>query len=130
MIRRGHRFHGYNSLNYVYKNGKTFRGPVLAVRTAENTKRDSYRVAVVVSKKTSKSAVVRNRIRRRIYEIIRKHEAAINSPVDIVVTIFSDSVATVPIEKIENEILEQFKRAKILHQSTPSVHATIEQKEI
>lgn len=34
-------------------------------------KYDEYRLAVVVSKKVSKSAVVRNRIRRRIFESVR-----------------------------------------------------------
>jgi ribonuclease P protein component len=66
MIGRANRFHGYNSLRYVYKHGKTVRGPHMSLRFCPDAKRQDYRLAVVVSKKISKSAVARNRIRRRI----------------------------------------------------------------
>jgi ribonuclease P protein component len=60
MISRAHRFHGYNSLNFVYRNGQTVRGPLFAIKYTINPKRKSYRAAVVVSKKVNKSAVARN----------------------------------------------------------------------
>ncbi len=74
MIAKAHRFHGYGSLNFVYKNGKTERGPLFAVKSILNPKRSEYRMAVVVSRKVNKSAVARNRIRRRLYEIVRSLE--------------------------------------------------------
>ncbi len=64
MISRKHRFHGYGSLKYVYKNGAAVRGPLFAIKFVENPKRDTYRLAVVISRKINKSAVARNRIRR------------------------------------------------------------------
>lgn len=114
MILGKHRFHGYNSLRYVYSHGTTFRGTMLAVRIAENSRRDSYRCAVVVSKKISKSAVVRNRIRRRMYELMRAEGVHIERPVDIVITIYSDQVATVPASELKTTFNKLLAQAGVL----------------
>jgi ribonuclease P protein component len=71
MISRSHRFHGYNSLRHVYRHGRMARGSQFAVKAALNPRRQTYRVAVVVSRKVNKSAVARNRMRRRLYELVR-----------------------------------------------------------
>lgn len=107
MIGRANRFHGYGGLRYVYRNGRVVRGPVLSMRISKNPRRSAYRLAVVVSKKVHKSAVVRNRIRRRIYELFRIHQDKINGPYDIVCTVFSESVATMENQPLEAMILEQ-----------------------
>ena len=65
MLGKLHRFHGYNALNLAHKQGQVVRGPAMSLKYMLNTRRQIYRVAVVVSKKVSKSAVTRNRIRRR-----------------------------------------------------------------
>src|SRR3982751_4999638 len=96
MISRRHRFHGYGSLKYVYKNGLTVRGPLFGLKAIQNPKRNSYRLAVVVSKKVDKSAVARNRIRRRLYEAVHSHEADIIQPFDIVLNVFHASVIDEP----------------------------------
>jgi ribonuclease P protein component len=99
MLAYKYRFHGYHSLDTVYKRGTTIRGPFVMVRYVPNPKRQNFRAAVVVSKKVQKSAVVRNRIRRRIYEIIRNHVPA-GTPYDIVVTVFDEAAATMPAAKL------------------------------
>lgn len=114
MIRRANRFHGYGSLRYVYQNGKTVRGPLCAIKFVENTRRKDFRVSVVVSKKVSKSAVVRNRIRRRLYEAIRLESSAITQPYDIVVTVFNEQLATIPAPEVAKIVHAQFKQAKII----------------
>lgn len=68
----------------------------------------------MVSRKVSKSAVVRNRIRRRLYELVRKYETEITQPFDILVLVYSDAVATAPASKLEQQLVAQFKKAKIL----------------
>ncbi len=112
MITKSNRFHGYGSLRFVYKNGKTVRGPIIAVRFLYNARRQHYRAAVVVSKKVDKSAVGRNRIRRRIYEVIRN--LAIQDPYDIVVTVFHDQVAQITHEELQIMLTAQFKQAGII----------------
>jgi ribonuclease P protein component len=112
MIARSHRFHGYGSLRYVYQNGQTVRGPLTALKYVSNARRKDYRLAIVVSKKVNKSAVVRNRIRRRLYEAMRRQQ--IDRPFDMVLTVFHEQVATLPAEELERLVRAQLKQAKIL----------------
>lgn len=85
MIPSPFRFHGHNSLRYVYTNGKAVRSQPMTIKWVKNTHRTKPRVSVVVSKKVLKSAIGRNRIRRRIYEYMRLHLDQLNDVYDIVV---------------------------------------------
>ena len=113
MISKQHRFHGRASLRYVYKNGKVVRGPWFSLRHAGNPRRETYRAAVVVSKKISKSAVTRNRIRRRLYEALREQEAGISGAPDIVITVFNGSALDAPFQKLGAELAAQLEKAGI-----------------
>ena len=88
----------------------------MTVKYALNDRRSDYRVAVVVSKKVSKSAVMRNRIRRRIYEIIRLHEAAIDQPYDIVLTVFHERLAAMPSKELAELLHDQLQQAGLLRE--------------
>jgi ribonuclease P protein component len=114
MISRINRFHGHGSLNYVYRNGKTVRGPLCSIRYTPNNRRENYRLSIVVSKKVNKSAVVRNRIRRRLYESFRLKSEQFNGVYDIVVTVFNDQLATIDTEDIKKLVHTQLKQAKII----------------
>ena len=109
MIGRRNRFHGHNALKTVYQHGTTVRGSVISLKFNQN-KRQTYRIAVVVSKKVHKSAVVRNRIRRRIYEICRKQTTTDLNGFDLVFTIFSDQIATIEHEKLEKYVKDLLKK--------------------
>lgn len=98
MITRSHRFHGYTSLSAAYRRGSVVRGPQLSLRYMERP-RGSYRVAVVVSRKVSKSAVVRNRIRRRLYELVRARSGRLGN-YDLIFTVFSDQLTSAPPAKL------------------------------
>src|SRR5688572_27144465 len=113
MIPSTHRFHGRNSLRFVYRQGWQVRGDVLAVRVVRNPRRSTWRAAVVVSRKISKSAVVRNRIRRRIFEVVRTQSSRINGPYDIVFTAFSDSLATLAGDDLRRTVLSCLQRAGV-----------------
>lgn len=114
MISRAHRFHGYGSLRHVYRTGKTVRGPLCALKYGENPRRQSYRLAVVVSKKVAKSAVLRNRIRRRIYEAVRLLEDRINNPYDLVITVFHEQMAVIDNDELRQIIKAQLKQAGVI----------------
>lgn len=114
MLKKANRFHGYGSLRHVYRSGTTVRGPVTALKYLKNQHRQTYRLAVVVSRKVSKSAVVRNRIRRRIFEIVRGFESDLNGPYDLVITVFSESVADMPADQLSKQIKNQFAQANLL----------------
>ena len=96
MLKRANRFHGHNSLNWAYKNGRSIRDPKITLKYAQNPRRNSYRAAVVVSRKVSKSAVVRNRIRRRVYECFREQAKDIKGGADLIFQVYSEEVASMP----------------------------------
>ena len=101
MITAAHRFHGYGSLRGVYQRGQNLRGPLLSLKFNRREQHRPYRVAVVVSRKVSKSAVVRNRIRRRIYEIVRQGSNTVAPGMDLVFTVFDEQLASLPAAELQ-----------------------------
>lgn len=132
MLTRRHRFHGHSSLTYVYRHGSTVRGQHIAVRFVRNDRRPDYRMAVIVSRKVHKSAVQRNRVRRRIYEIVRTGKP-IPVPHDIVVTVFSDQIVELPAEELTRLVRNLFKKAGLYHNALPapnrSEHGIVKSRE-
>ncbi|HLZ14852.1 MAG TPA: ribonuclease P protein component [Candidatus Saccharimonadales bacterium] len=120
MIHSTHRFHGRSALRFVYQKGVVVRGEVpIALRYARNPRARSWRAAVVVSRKVSKAAVVRNRIRRRIFEIVRQHAAAYTPQYDLVFSVYDAALATMDYETLERIIVGQLQKAGILAAPTP-----------
>lgn len=113
MLSYKHRFHGHNSLRYVYKNGRPVRSAHMTLRATKNPKRKHSRFAVVVSKKVMKSAVGRNRIRRRLYEILRRNLDHISPAHDVVLLVSHPDIRTVPAVELEELVVSQLTQAKI-----------------
>lgn len=115
MIAREHRFHGHGALNFVYRKGRSVRSGFLTLRYVPSRQAD-YKLAVVVSKKVSKQAVVRNKVRRKIYENVRVLKKGIQNdlPYDITITVFDESVAHMPTQELTESIEQLFRKAKII----------------
>lgn len=105
MISKSHRFHGHGSLNFVYRKGKSVRSEYVGLRYARSRSED-YRLAVVVSKKVSKSAVTRNRIRRVIYEIVRlyRKDSTKQWPYDLVMSVYDERILDTPHSELTQTI--------------------------
>lgn len=113
MIPFKNRFHGHNSLRYVYKNGQAFRCRLLTIKIIKNPYRSESRMAVVISKKILKSAVGRNRIRRRVYEYARQKLNRLDQPFDIVFIISSSELLKMPYDDIVKQIDQLFDQAGV-----------------
>ncbi|MFZ1301772.1 MAG: ribonuclease P protein component [Candidatus Microsaccharimonas sp.] len=111
MISSLYRFHGHNSLRYVYANGKAVRSQALTIKTVPNGRRKHSRFSIVVSKKVIKSAVGRNRIRRRLYEYVRTHIADIQGINDVVIICTSAELRTLPYADIASQLDQLFVKA-------------------
>lgn len=111
MLSSTHRFHGHGSLRYVYKNGLAVRSHFMTIKTTVNPRRKHSRFAIVISKKVLKSAVGRNRIRRRIYEVMRAELPNITKPHDIVVMVFSSELVAMPADELANTVRQLFDQA-------------------
>ena len=114
MIAYKYRFHGHGSLRYLYRNGQTARSRALLLRYITNPRRVESRAVVIVSKKVVKSAVKRNRIRRRIYEILRRHWPRLVKQVDFSVTVFASEVGTMPPSELEDMVLDVLHQANLI----------------
>lgn len=113
MIARHYRFHGHGSLKYVSKNASAVRSKWFALKVVRNKFRTHSRVAVVVSRKIHKRAVIRNRIRRRVYEVIRHELPKMPLVHDIVVIVTSSEVWSAESEEVKAILSEQLERAGV-----------------
>lgn len=113
MLKKLLRFHGHNSLNFVYTHGKSVRSNYLQLKYSPNTRRDTNRVAVVVAKKVAKKAPTRNRIRRRVYEHLRAHLPMVKQPYDLVFTVYDERVAEIASTELNKLIVELLTKAKL-----------------
>ncbi len=110
MISQKFRFHSRGGVRYVYQKGKTIRTPILSLVYAPNT-HNRQRFGVVVSKKVLKSAVGRNRIRRRVYEAVRLELPEFTARQDCLFVIFNKSIATMPFLELRRTIHELLERS-------------------
>ncbi|MDO5343410.1 MAG: ribonuclease P protein component [Candidatus Saccharibacteria bacterium] len=111
MLEQKHRFHGHGSLRYVYAKGQAVRSSQMTVKYITNPRRASSRFSVVVSKKVFKSAVRRNRIRRRIYEIIRLELPRLKGHTDVAVMVFSPEIFSMPHAEVKRMVTHAFSTA-------------------
>ena len=114
MLNKKYRFHFRGGVRYVYQKGKTVRTPKMSLVFAENS-RGFTRVAVVISKKVIKSAVGRNRVRRRVYEALRVNFEYLPPKTDYVFVIFSKDVATMPFSDLEKALGDLVAEAKVCY---------------
>jgi ribonuclease P protein component len=115
MIGSRHRFHGHTSLRNLYAHSQTIRlSSLILLRYQPTNRRFGYRAAVVVSRKTHKSAVVRNRIRRRVYATLTRLESQIGQPYDLVFLVLSEAVAKLPYNELEELVYSQLVQAGVI----------------
>ena len=107
------RFHGHNSLRFVYKNGRITRSRFATLKSTPNPHRRRPRVAVVISKKVLKSAVRRNRIRRRIYEYVRLQEPRLNQTYDIAIIVTSSELLAMPQAELTAQLEQLFTQSEL-----------------
>ncbi|MBQ7802643.1 ribonuclease P protein component [Candidatus Saccharibacteria bacterium] len=109
MLSKKFRFHSRGGVKFTYRNGKTIRRPEMSLVFAENPK-GFTRFAVVVSKKVLKSAVGRNRIRRRVYEAIRLNLDEFKPNRDYIFVIYDKNVKYMSfsaLEKLLRSLVEE-----------------------
>ena len=114
MLNKRYRFHSRGGVRYVYQKGKTIRRPKMSLVFTDNT-RGFTRVAVVVSKKVEKSAVGRNRIRRRVYEAVRLNFDDIPKKRDYIFVVYSRDIIKTPFKDLEKILGELVTEGKVCY---------------
>lgn len=108
MIGRANRFHGHRSVSNV--RGEVAHGRLMSIRFIKNKKND-YRLAVVVSKKIAPTAVVRNRIRRRIFELVRTEKRLTGQPIDVIIYAKTSAIGEMEHDDLGREVSNLTKKA-------------------
>jgi ribonuclease P protein component len=112
VLARANRLRQARDITRVYKRGAYGgSGGVLSVKAAA-VGHSVSRVVVVVGKKVSKRAVVRNRIRRRLIGALRENWATVRPGYDIVVSVHTD-VSGLPTDKLLGHLTQALDRASV-----------------
>ena len=114
MLSKKYRFHSRGGVKYVYKHGKTVRAAKMSLVFVPNT-RGFTRVAVVVSKKIMKTAVGRNRIRRRVYEALRVNFDGVPRKTDYIFVVYSKEVKDMEFSELEKMLGKLVEESKMCY---------------
>lgn len=96
----------------IYRRGQSVRAGTLGLKYAANHLGRS-RLGVVVSKKVSKSAPKRNRIRRRIYGYYRQQWQRVVPGHDLLISVFSSDIAELPAAELDKQLVDLLAKAKL-----------------
>lgn len=114
MLKRNFRLRKSADFNKVYKQG-SYSGAKYLYARIRKTRLPVTRAAVVVSKKISKKAVVRNRINRRTTEIIREMWPKLKTGFDIII-ITRAEIDALSRQQLQKELETVLKKAKVIEQ--------------
>ena len=84
MLPKTNRLTKKKDFDLAFKNGKSLRGDFLMLKVFKNNFKHS-RIGFVVSKKVSKKASVRNKIKRRLRAAVLSQLENIKKPADIII---------------------------------------------
>jgi ribonuclease P protein component len=111
MLKKENRLTQKKDFDRVFKKGRGIKSNSLFLKILENNK-ECTRIGIIVSKKVSKKAVERNKIKRRIREIIRKIDFC--KGFDIILITYPN-IKEKDFKGISEEINYLFKKATCLN---------------
>lgn len=111
MLKKQFRIVKDTDFKKIYRFGKTFSNSFFVVKVFYN-KMENSRFGFVISKKVASKTVLRNKVKRRLREIIRTNFSKIKPGFDVII------VNKLPVvgrsyKDIEKQLLELFKKARI-----------------
>ena len=111
------RLKGHRTFNYIHKNSVKYYGKLMTLKIAKSNPKilishkkfdnlNNFKIAIAVSKKVSKKAVVRNKIRRLLQDCLLKNFKQENNhkPYWLLVNLFGGGI-----ENNESKLLEEFQ---------------------
>ena len=111
------RLKGHRAFDYIHKNSIKYHGKLMSIKVAKSNPEillshkfrnpsDNFRVAIAISKKVSKKAVERNKLRRIMHEWLLTNIQKINNhkPYWLLVNLKSEDFCN-----DKNKLLEEFQ---------------------
>lgn len=111
MLPKENRLKKDKDFQRVYLKGKTFQNNFIIVKTLK-TEGLFTRFGFVISNKISKKATIRNKLKRRLREIIRLNLSNFIEGFDIII-IPKKNILTENFDSVKNNLISLFKEIKI-----------------
>jgi len=115
LVHRKLRLRNRADFNRVYRYGKSFANRQLVVYYSTRPEIERFRLGVSASKKIG-NAVVRNRMRRMLKEIVRLHEPEIRDHLDLILIVRNGAVG-MEYKELEKSVLHVLRKAALLKPS-------------
>jgi len=112
MLPRKYKLKKDNDFKKVFKQGKNYQQEFIKIRVLKNNSAYS-RFGLIIGLKISKKAVERNRIKRRLEEIVRLKLKQIKPGFDIVVLVNPEIIER-NYQEIEKTLISLLKKAKLV----------------
>lgn len=111
MLSKEYRLRKNRDFEQVYFKGKVFQNKFFLIKILENNKQTN-RFGFIVSNKISKKATERNKLKRRLREIIRLNLSNFKRSFDIII-IAKKNILNENFNTIKNNLLSLFKEVSI-----------------
>jgi ribonuclease P protein component len=115
-VQRKLRLRNRNDFSRVYRGGKSFANGQFVVYWSRQLLAEPFRMGVSVSKKLG-NAVVRNRLRRVVKEIVRANEEQIKDHLDFILIVRKPAV-DMKTKDLEKSMLHVLRKAGLLKMRT------------
>jgi ribonuclease P protein component len=112
MLSKINRLKKTKDIEMVSKKGKRFKEDLLILKITKNALSQT-RFGFVVSRKVSKKATLRNKIKRRLREMVSKKEKKLKKGLDVLL-ITCPGLETKDFWEIDETLNKLFKKAKCL----------------
>ncbi len=112
MLHLTNRLKNEADIQTLFRKGKGVFDAVCGVKYTKNSKEES-RFAIMIGKKVSKKAVVRNKIRRQYRAILRKHLPNIAKGFDVLL-IVSPKVKELTYKQKEERLITVLQKGRLL----------------
>lgn len=108
MLAKQYKLTKADNIKGILNKGKQYASQHFVVK-AQETEEEHSRFSIVISNKISKKAVIRNRLRRQLFEIIRLHrqETSLEKPHKIVI-LPRVRALTLDYNRLETELIRTF----------------------
>lgn len=114
MLPKNNRLRQKKDIDNVFKKGKGLKEGLLILKTVKNDLRKT-RFGFIVSQKVSKKSTLRNKIKRKIREVVRLKFKTINTGTDNLF-IAVPGIEKKDFQEIEKDIAKLLKKANIIKQ--------------
>ncbi len=113
MIKQQNRFKGQAGIIQANRYGQSVRSSDITIRYLDKHNQTPSKFAVVVSKKVARLAVTRNRIRRKVFNVLEGLMPRIPNGYLFVISVYDEGIKSAKQKDLEEKIKELLKKQEL-----------------